>query len=260
MDFQLESFVLTKSGVDLCGQQRSDSRDGGARCAGGRRKESADAREIAGDVLREHQHSQRRRARGDRARWIYRSRRLRPTCRSIRSICRRCSRSRRNFLRRRWRRASSARRPTCRRISRAIISTCTRSRRASRSRISRWTHPHEKEKPVPWKNFSVAIGQFDLASRNATVTEVKSDGMHLFVRRARDGKLSLESLMRGAVRGLRRANNKREMCARVEANAARAPASGAQTGSARRAAGAAGAEFSIPGRFGLAGSDRRYLR
>jgi len=58
--------------------------------------------------------------------------------------------------------------------------------------------PHEKEKPVQWKNFSVAVGQFDLASRQATVTEVKSDGMHLFVRRERDGKLSLESLMRGA--------------------------------------------------------------
>jgi hypothetical protein len=57
--------------------------------------------------------------------------------------------------------------------------------------------PHEKEKPVQWKNFSVAIGQFDLASRQATVTEVKGDGMHLFVRRERDGKLSLESLMRG---------------------------------------------------------------
>ena len=57
--------------------------------------------------------------------------------------------------------------------------------------------PHEKEKPVQWKNFSVAIGQFDLASRQATVTEVKADGMHLYVRRERDGKLSLESLMRG---------------------------------------------------------------
>ena len=57
--------------------------------------------------------------------------------------------------------------------------------------------PHEKEKPVQWKNFSVAIGQFDLASRQATVTEVKGDGMHLYVRRERDGKLSLESLMRG---------------------------------------------------------------
>ncbi len=58
--------------------------------------------------------------------------------------------------------------------------------------------PHEKEKPVAWKNFSVAVGQFDLAARQATVTEVKADGMHLFVRRGRDGKLSLESLMRGA--------------------------------------------------------------
>ncbi len=58
--------------------------------------------------------------------------------------------------------------------------------------------PHEKEKPVQWKNFSVAIGQFDLASRNATITEVKGDGMHLFVRRRRDGKLSLLSLMRGS--------------------------------------------------------------
>ncbi|HZC46751.1 MAG TPA: DUF748 domain-containing protein, partial [Candidatus Acidoferrum sp.] len=56
----------------------------------------------------------------------------------------------------------------------------------------------EKEKPVLWKNFSVSVGQFDLASRQATVTEVKSEGMHLFVRRGRDGKLSLESLMRGA--------------------------------------------------------------
>ena len=50
---------------------------------------------------------------------------------------------------------------------------------------------------MQWKNFSVAIGQFDLASRQATVTEVKADGMHLYVRRGRDGKLSLESLMRG---------------------------------------------------------------
>ncbi len=57
--------------------------------------------------------------------------------------------------------------------------------------------PREKEKPVQWKNFSVAIGQFDLASRQATVTEVKADGMHLYVRRERDGKISLESLMRG---------------------------------------------------------------
>ncbi len=58
--------------------------------------------------------------------------------------------------------------------------------------------PREREKPVQWKNLSVSVGQFDLASRNAIVTEVKSDGMHLFVRRGRDGKLSLESLMRSS--------------------------------------------------------------
>jgi Domain of Unknown Function (DUF748) len=69
--------------------------------------------------------------------------------------------------------------------------------------------PHEREKPVQWKNFSVAIGQFDLASRQATITEVKSDAMHLFVRRARDGKLSLASLMRGASTPARAAPSER---------------------------------------------------
>jgi hypothetical protein len=58
--------------------------------------------------------------------------------------------------------------------------------------------PHEREKPVQWKSLSVAIGQFDLAARQATVSEVRSDGMHVFVRRERGGKLSLASLMRGA--------------------------------------------------------------
>ena len=58
--------------------------------------------------------------------------------------------------------------------------------------------PKEKEKPVQWKNFSVTVGQFDLASHHATVTEVKSDAMHLFVRRERDGKISLEALMRSS--------------------------------------------------------------
>ena len=58
--------------------------------------------------------------------------------------------------------------------------------------------PKEKEKPVLWKNFSVTVGQFDLASHSATVTEVKSDAMHLFVRRERDGKISLQSLLRSS--------------------------------------------------------------
>ncbi len=57
--------------------------------------------------------------------------------------------------------------------------------------------PREREKPVQWKSLSVAIGQFDLATHQATVSAVRSDGMHLFVRRERGGKLSLASLMRG---------------------------------------------------------------
>ncbi len=57
--------------------------------------------------------------------------------------------------------------------------------------------PREREKPVQWKSLSASIGQFDLAAHQATVTEVRSDGMHLFVRRERGGKLSLSSLMRG---------------------------------------------------------------
>src|SRR5579862_9239917 len=94
--------------------------------------------------------------------------------------------------------------------------------------------PHEKEKPVQWKNFSVAIGQFDLASRQATVTEVKADGMHLYVRRERDGKLSLESLMRGteapapaehvATRQPRRTSRERRRVARKPVEPAAPPA------------------------------------
>jgi hypothetical protein len=58
--------------------------------------------------------------------------------------------------------------------------------------------PGEREKPVQWKSLSASIGQFDLVARQATVSEVRSDGMHLFVRRERGGKLSLAALMRGA--------------------------------------------------------------
>jgi hypothetical protein len=58
--------------------------------------------------------------------------------------------------------------------------------------------PRERETPAKWKSFSVAIGQFDLASHSATVNEVRANGMHLYVRRDRNGKLSFESLMRGA--------------------------------------------------------------
>ena len=58
--------------------------------------------------------------------------------------------------------------------------------------------PRERETPAKWKTFSVAIGQFDLASHTANVTEVRANGMHLYVRRDRNGKLSFESLIRSA--------------------------------------------------------------
>ncbi len=86
--------------------------------------------------------------------------------------------------------------------------------------------PREREKPVRWKNLSVAIGQFDLAAHQATVTEVRSDGMHLFVRRERNGKLSLESLMRSSApppRSKRSPARETKQTARKARRAARKP-------------------------------------
>ena len=145
MDFQLESFVLTKSGVNV--QDNSGATPATA---------SLDALEVgvknlrtlgqvAGDVLREHEYSQRRRAGGDgRAGSRGFAGYERRVDRQDRSACA-CSRSRRRFWRLPWRRASSARRPTCRPISRAITSTCMPSRRASRSKISKSTRLTKKK-------------------------------------------------------------------------------------------------------------------
>ena len=58
--------------------------------------------------------------------------------------------------------------------------------------------PKESESPIGWNKLSASIGQVDLATRQATVSEVRSDGLHLFVRREHNGQLSLASLMRGA--------------------------------------------------------------
>jgi uncharacterized protein involved in outer membrane biogenesis/outer membrane protein OmpA-like peptidoglycan-associated protein len=58
--------------------------------------------------------------------------------------------------------------------------------------------PRERETPAQWKSFSASIGEFDLAQHTATINEVRANGMHLFVRREHSGRLSLESLMRGA--------------------------------------------------------------
>ncbi len=57
--------------------------------------------------------------------------------------------------------------------------------------------PQESVAPIGWNRLSASIGQVDLATRQATVTEVRSDGLHVFVRRERNGQLSLASLMRG---------------------------------------------------------------
>ncbi|MGZ6185638.1 MAG: DUF748 domain-containing protein [Candidatus Binataceae bacterium] len=57
--------------------------------------------------------------------------------------------------------------------------------------------PGESVDPIGWNKLSASIGQVDLATHQATVTEVRSDGLHVFVRRERNGQLSLASLMRG---------------------------------------------------------------
>ena len=117
--------------------------------------------------------------------------------------------------------------------------------------------PHEKEKPVQWKNFSVAVGQFDLASRQATVTEVKSRrDASVCASRARRQIESRIADARQRTSATRRARGD----APAEANPARTQASRAQTSTARRTDDAGVAEFSIPGRFRFAGSDRRHLR
>ncbi|MGH7779678.1 MAG: DUF748 domain-containing protein [Candidatus Binataceae bacterium] len=52
-----------------------------------------------------------------------------------------------------------------------------------------------REKPVQWNKLNVAIGQVDLASRQATVNEIRGDAIRVSVRREHDGKLSLLALM-----------------------------------------------------------------
>lgn len=56
----------------------------------------------------------------------------------------------------------------------------------------------KRETPIQWKTLAIAIGQVDLASHQAIVNEVHSDGINLFVRRGKRGELSLASLIRSA--------------------------------------------------------------
>jgi hypothetical protein len=53
----------------------------------------------------------------------------------------------------------------------------------------------EQQDPVKWERLSLTLSEADLASRRATVKEVRSEGLFLFVKRERDGKLSLASLL-----------------------------------------------------------------
>ena len=62
----------------------------------------------------------------------------------------------------------------------------------------------QHETPIQWKTFSIAIGQVDLASRQAIVNEVHGDGISVFVRRGRHGQLSLASLVRSSAPGAKK--------------------------------------------------------
>jgi Domain of Unknown Function (DUF748) len=53
-----------------------------------------------------------------------------------------------------------------------------------------------KDPPVAWTRFGVTLDKFDLASRQATVKEVRSEGIKLFVQRSKDGQLSLTELIK----------------------------------------------------------------
>ena len=55
--------------------------------------------------------------------------------------------------------------------------------------------PGESQSPIGWNKLSASIGAVDLASHQATVSEVRSDGLRVYVRRDRNGQLSLTSLM-----------------------------------------------------------------
>jgi uncharacterized protein involved in outer membrane biogenesis len=55
--------------------------------------------------------------------------------------------------------------------------------------------PGGGDAPLKWKQFSVSVGQFDLASREALVKEVRLDGLHVSAKRDRDGQLNMAALI-----------------------------------------------------------------
>jgi hypothetical protein len=81
--------------------------------------------------------------------------------------------------------------------------------------------PKQRDKPIEWNKLSIAIGQIDLASRQATVNEVRGDGIRVFVRRERDGKLSLLALVKKPAPPPRRRETAAERRERQRAERAR---------------------------------------
>jgi outer membrane protein OmpA-like peptidoglycan-associated protein len=56
--------------------------------------------------------------------------------------------------------------------------------------------PGQRETPIAWTRLSASIAQVDWAARQVTVHEMRADGVRVFVRRERDGGVSLASLIR----------------------------------------------------------------
>jgi len=82
--------------------------------------------------------------------------------------------------------------------------------------------PRGRESPLLLKHLAVTIGQIDLAAHQATVNEVRTDGLNLFVRRGHHGALNLVSLLRNSQTPLiekSRASSRREKAAEKPSDA-----------------------------------------
>ncbi|HLX37315.1 MAG TPA: DUF748 domain-containing protein, partial [Candidatus Binataceae bacterium] len=64
--------------------------------------------------------------------------------------------------------------------------------------------------PIQWKTLAIALGQFDLASHQAVVNEVRGDGINLFVQRGKRGELSLMSLVKSSAPAPKKGHHPRE--------------------------------------------------
>jgi uncharacterized protein involved in outer membrane biogenesis len=59
-----------------------------------------------------------------------------------------------------------------------------------------WHLPDQREMPMAWTRLSASIAQVDWAARQVTVHELRADEVRVFVRRERDGDVSLAPLIR----------------------------------------------------------------